>query len=74
MPPIRVNVLYKDILAYVPMPSLGETVDVDFEGQYLIELRNIDGHMEVTGIGVDGGGNPLLVTPDDVKTELVHIV
>lgn len=44
---------------YIDVPNDNDTVDLDFNGQFLIQCIYEDGEFLPTGNGINGGGYPL---------------
>jgi len=49
------------------MPNIGEFIDLDFNGHYLVEALNDNGEMRVTGLGMNGYGDRIDIEERDVK-------
>jgi hypothetical protein len=51
------------------VPSSGQEVDIDFDGHYLIQIKNDDGTMRPTGNAINGWGEPIAFKQDEIVFE-----
>lgn len=69
---IKIKATYKDRDVEFIMPRMGDKIDLDFNGEAMIEAINENGEMLITFRAIDGYGMGLNIKQDDVLFKTIN--